>query len=111
MDTFASTDESNLIDNFNPADEIRKRQKQVDPSFEKFKKDIKKAAIEEFGPRLSKKILQIEDREEFFETVNTLRDMIKRKYYVWSNGDYVGAADIEEQKIIENERREKCCCP
>lgn len=111
MDTFASTDESNLIDDFNPADEIRKRQKQVDPSFEKFKKDIKKAAIEEFGPRLGDKILQIKDREEFFETVNTLRDMIKRKYYVWFNGDLVCAADIEKQKIIENERREKCCCP
>lgn len=111
MDTFASTDESNHIDNFNPADEIRKRQKQVDPSFEKFKAEIKDDAIKKFGPRLGSKILEIKEREEFWETVDTLKDMIKRGQYVWFNGDLVGAADIEKQKIIENERREKCCCP
>ena len=98
MDVFASNDESNPVDEFNPMDEIRKKQKQVDPSFEKFKAEIKDDAIKRFGPRLGNKILKIKEREEFWETVDTLKDMIKRKYYVWFNGDYVCAADIEEKE-------------
>ena len=102
MDVFASTDESNPVDEFNPMDEIREKQKQVDPSFEKFKTEIKDEMIEKFGPRLSNKILQIKEREEFWEVVDTLKDMIKRGQYVWFNGDLVGAADIEEKEEKEN---------
>ncbi len=102
MDTFASTDESNLIDDFNPADEIRKRQKQEKPVLDKLKSDKKDELFKKYGPKYANKILNTRTIESFYSSCRDVEQMIKERLIVWYKDGYIGLDEFEEMKEKEN---------
>lgn len=102
MDTFDFTDKSNPVDDFNPADEIRKRQKQEKPILDKLKAEKKEELFKKYGPEYANKILNTKTIESFYSSWRDVEQMIKEHFIVWYKDGYIGLDKLKEMKEKEN---------